>query len=340
VEHHGGVTSITSLDPLRPALPRPPVILDRAVDDPRVVEDLLVAHQPYAPVQRYMANRAEYATLSGARSGGDPAGEVPIAPVFRGDWAHLGEVSPGVEGLLHHQAFVDGARQLFDAEIVRPHTVYVNLTWQLPFAQGRGHVDIPAFRGFDRSTVPVTFLTIMGLSGLFEAERVKVATAVAWFYEGADGGFEYWPLGADEAPVVHEGAIHNTAVVGDNDFMWHRVRPLGRPEDGMVTLSMDARVGTDDGTVWQIHDGDDPVARFGRDRLRVSLSWKADVFADDDERRRHDDHTDDLTEVEVLDRLAADLDARGLDATVPVEGPLRDPDFIGRLQDAYVRYPT
>lgn len=340
VEHHGGVTSTTRPDSIRPTLPRPPVLLDRALDDPSVVEELLVALQPYAPVQRYMANRAEYATLSGARGGGDPAGGVPIAPVFRGDWAHLGQVQGGVEPLLHHDAFVDGARQLFDAEIVRPHTVYVNLTWQLPFAQGRGHVDIPAFRGVDRSTVPVTFLTIMGLSGLFEEERVKVATAVAWFYEGADGGFEYWPLGADAEPVVHEGVIHNTAVVGDNDFMWHRVRPLGRPEDGMVTLSMGAQVGTVDGSTWEIRDDGASVARFGRDRLRVSLSWKADVFVDDEERRRHDDHVDDLTEAEVLERLSDDLRSRGLDPTVPDEAPLRDPDFIGRLQAAYVRYPT
>jgi hypothetical protein len=72
----------------------------------------------------------------------------------------------------------------------------------------------------------------------------------------------------------------------------------------------------------------------------VSLSCKADVFVDDEERRRHDDHVDDLTEAEVLDRLAADLDRRGLDPTVPTDEPLRDPDFLGRLQAAYVRYPT
>jgi len=51
-----------------------------------------------------------------------------------------------VQRYMHHPSFVDGARELFDAKIVRPHTVYVNLTLQLPFAQGHGHVDIPAFR--------------------------------------------------------------------------------------------------------------------------------------------------------------------------------------------------
>ena len=88
----------------------------------------------------------------------------------------------------------------------------------------------------------MTFLTIMGQTGLFEAERVKVATAVSWFYRGADGGFEYWPDGPGGASVVHEGAIHNTGIVGDNDFMWHRVRPVGRPEDGMATALRQQRL--------------------------------------------------------------------------------------------------
>ena len=321
-------------------LPRPPVPIDVVLEDPGLVDRLVDAHAPYWPVQRYMANRAEYATLSGGSTGGDPAGEMPVAPVFRGDWAFGGDVSDGVDELLHHPAFVDGARQLFGAEIVRPHTVYVNLTWQLPFAQGRGHVDIPAFRGFDRSTVPVTFLTIMGQTGLFEAERVKVATAVSWFYRGADGGFEYWPDGPDGASVVHEGAIHNTGIVGDNDFMWHRVRPVGRPEDGMATLSLDSELHRAGESTWEIRDGDQVLASFDDSWLRVGLSWKGDVFHSERDRARHDDHDDDLTEAEVLRRLEADLAARGLDSSIPSDDPIRDPRFIERLADAYMRYPV
>lgn len=321
-------------------LPRPPVLLDHALDDSRVIDELIAAHQPYWPVQRYMANRAEYATLSGGSAGRDPAGEVPVAPVFRGDWAFGGDVLEGVEPLLHHDDFVDGARRLFDAEIVRPHTVYVNLTWQIPFPQGRGHVDIPAFRGFDRTTIPVTFLTIIGQSGLFEAERVKVATAVAWFYRGSDGGFEYWPDGPGAPSTVHEGDIHNTAVVGDNDFMWHRVRPVGRPEDGMATLSLNSELTRRDADSWSIVDGGVDVANFRSENLRISLSWKADVFDSEADRRRHDDHENDLTLDEVLRRLGADLAEKGLDSSIPVDDPLRDPEFIGRLQDAYMHYPA
>jgi len=311
--------------------------LSAVFDDPTCVDELLLAHQPYWPVQRYMANRAEYATLSGATGGGATA--MPVGPVFRGDWAYDGEIRAGVEPLLHHEPFVDAARALFGAEHVRPHTVYVNLTWQLPFPQGRGHVDIPAFRGFDRTTVPVAFLTIMGQSGLFEEERVKVATAVAWFYRGQDGGFEYWPQGPQGASVIHEGRIHNTAVVADNDFMWHRVRPTGRPEDGMATLTLDHELATVDGRSWTVAGPDGNPTPVALDQLRVSLSWKATVFSDDDDRRRHDDHLDDLTPEEVLTRLSKDLADRGLDATVPTTDPFRDPEFVTRLQGAYMRYP-
>ncbi len=140
--------------------------------------------------------------------------------------------------------------------------------------------------------------------------------------------------------VVHEGDIHNTAVVADNDFMWHRVRPLGRVEDGMVSLSLDDELRSADGQSWTITGPGGEVAGFDRDALRVSLSWKATVFSSEDERRRHDEHLDDLDADEVLRRLAVDLAERDLDPTIPDADPFRDPDFVGRLQDAYLRYPV
>jgi hypothetical protein len=316
-------------------MPRTPVVLDPAVDDPAAVRQLIDAHQPYWPVQRYFANSAEYAALSGQK---EPS-EMIIAPVFRGNWAADGTVLDGVEPILDSARFAAAARQLFDAEIVRPTTVYVNLTWQLPFPQGAGHTDVPAFRGFDRTQYPITFLTIMGLSGLFEAERVKVATAVAWFYEGSDGGFEYWPQGVDGSSVLHEGAIDNTAIVADNDFMWHRVRPTGRVEDGMVTLSKDAELVHTDPATWAIRDRGEEQASFSSEKMRVSLSWKATVFDNDADRQRHDDHTEDIDLDEVLRRFAADFAARGESLEVP-QDPVADAEFVRTLSNAYVRYPT
>jgi hypothetical protein len=316
-------------------LPRTPVVLDEAVDDPAVVRRLIDAHQPYWPVQRYFANSAEYAALSGQA---EPT-EMIIAPVFRGNWATDGEPLEGVRPILESDQFTAAARQLFGAEIVRPTTVYVNLTWQLPFPQGAGHTDVPAFRGFDRTNYPITFLTIMGLSGLFEDVRVKVATAVAWFYAGSDGGFEYWPQGSGESSIVHEGSIENTAIVADNDFMWHRVRPTGRVEDGMVTLTRDAELVRRDSGDWAIVDDAVERAVFPTEQVRVSLSWKAIAFDDDADRRRHDEHRDDVDLAEVLRRFTADFASRGQSLDVPAD-PVSDPAFVRTLNAAYVHYPS
>jgi hypothetical protein len=285
-------------------------------------------------VQRYFANGAEYASLSGSGGGA----EMPVAPVFRGNWAIEGKAVAGVEPLLHHDGFAQAARRLFDAELVRPQTVYVNLTWQLPFPQGAGHTDVPAFRGFDRSRYPITLLTIMGVSGLFEDVRAKIATVVAWFYAGSDGGFEYWPDGPERPSRVHEGRIDNTAIAGDNDFMWHRVRPTGRVEDGMRRLGLESQLWRE-GDGWEIRDGERRLAAFGSEALRVSLSWKALVFESDAERRRHDEHTDDIDLPEVLRRFGRDLAARGTPVSWP-QDPVRDPGVIRLLTDAYVRYPA
>jgi hypothetical protein len=316
-------------------LPRTPVVLDEAVEDPGLVRHLIDTHQPYWPVQRYFANSAEYAALSGQA---EPS-QMIIAPVFRGNWATDGEPLDGVRPILESERFTAAAQQLFGAEIVRPTTVYVNLTWQLPFPQGAGHTDVPAFRGFDRTKWPITFLTIMGLSGLFEDVRVKVATAVAWFYGGADGGFEYWPQGVGGSSVLHEGAIDNTAIVADNDFMWHRVRPTGRVEDGMVTLGRDAELVRRDGHTWAITDEGAETATFPTEKVRVSLSWKAVAFDDESDRRRHDEHTDDIDLDEVLRRFAADFSGRRESLEIP-DNPVTDPDFVRTLKAAYVHYPT
>lgn len=324
-----------SVLPLPLPLPRTPVVLHEAVPDPGLVHHLIDTHQPYWPVQRYFANSAEYAALSGGR---EPA-QMIIAPVFRGSWATDGEPLDGVAPILDSDRFTAAAMQLFGAEIVRPTTVYVNLTWQLPFPQGAGHTDVPAFRGLDRTTYPITFLTIMGLSGLFEDARVKVATAVAWFYRGSDGGFEYWPQGADASSIVHEGAIDNTAIVADNDFMWHRVRPTGRTEDGMVTLTRDASLGRREGGDWAILDEGADRAVFPFEQLRVSLSWKALAFDDDADRRRYDEHTDDVDLDDVLGRFAADFAGRGESLDIPSD-PVADPEFVRTLGAAYVHYPS
>ena len=49
-----------------------------------------------------------------------------------------------------------------------------------------GHVGVPSFRGLDRLTVPGWFLLAMRRSVLFTRRVIRTATAMVWFYAGAD----------------------------------------------------------------------------------------------------------------------------------------------------------
>lgn len=312
---------------------RPPIFIDALLDEPDALRALIERHAPYYPVQRYFSSDAEHRATSADAN-------LIIAPNFRGDWAYDEPRVEGAELLLDHPKLADAARELFETDVVRPQIVYTNLTWQLPFDQGKGHTDVPAFRGIDRTRYPIWILNVMGHSGLFEAERIEIATAVAWFYRGRDGGFTYWADGPARPPRVHEGEIFNTAVMGDNDRMYHRVRPVGRRENGMLGgMTLDTRLEHRGGEDWAVVDGDATRAQLRYEELRISVSWKAQVFRDEAERDAVDAHSDDLSLDDVLGRFADDLGRRGIACEPPAE-PLRDPAFVELLAGTYVREPS
>lgn len=316
-----------------PASARPPIYLDPVLDEPGQIREFVERTAPHYPVQRYFSNAAEYR----AQSGG---GAMIIAPNFRGDWATLEGHVDGAEVLLGHPRFQRAAADLFGSEHVRPWGVYSNITWQLPFDQGGGHTDVPAFVGVDRSAVPTWFLSAMGHSGLFEEERVDIATAVSWFYEGSDGGFAYWPDGPDEPPRVHEGRIFNTGFMGDNDRMYHRVRPVGARDKGLLMgMTLDSRLEHDGGDRWAIRNAGTTEAEMAFGDLRISVSWKAYVYRDAAHRRRHEEQVGALSVGDVVDRIFDDLRARGVAASRP-DDPLHDPDFVDLMAKMYVRAPT
>ncbi len=312
----------------------PPIFIDCVLDDPSIFRDLIERHSPYWPVQRYFASDAEYRASSGSGQ------KMIVAPNFRGDWAYDTPLVDGVGPLLEHDGFAQAAAQMFGTPLVRPQIVYTNLTWQLPFDQGGGHTDVPAFRGVERTEYPIWILNAMGHSRLFEAERVQIATAVAWFYRGTDGGFTYWPDGPDQPPKIHEGEIFNTAVVGDNDRMYHRVRPVGARDKGLLMgMTLDTRLEHQGGDDWVIADGDERRAELGYDELRISVSWKAQVFRDERECKLYDEHLEDLSIDEVFERFYTDLDARGV-PFARSDTPIDDPELVDVLARTYVNEPT
>ena len=308
--------------------PRPPILLDRAFEAPERIRDLVRRHGPYWPTMRYVANASELSALDGR------AREIEIVPWFRGDWAYGEPRVEGAEEILANPVFAEAAHTLFEAEVVRPQIVYVNVNG--PMAVGPAHIDVPAFRGVDRTEYPVTFLHLMHRSGLFEAQRVSIATAVAWFYEGEGGAFEYWPDGVEAPPRRIEAPMSNRAVVGDNERMFHRVASIGAAgAPPLRGASLDVElVCAEDGESWSAVDDGVSLARYASRDIRVSVSWKAEVFADSEAARIREEHLDDLRLAEVVEVLRQDLDDRGIDVS-PAEDPLRDEAFIRALNEAY-----
>jgi hypothetical protein len=320
---------------------REPVIVDAVLDDPELIWRLAEANGPYSHVLKL----PEFAAVtSGGKEGGGGMGQVGImvdgelitAPIFRGNWAYDRPLVDGVEPILHNERLAEAARTLFGgAEVVRPEIVYINLTAPMP--ANRKHIDVPAFRGVDRTRYPSWIVWAMLVSGLFDPWRVKLATAVAWYYDGVAGGFSYWPDGGDAEAVSIEPPS-NMAVVGDNEYMFHRVDAVGEPSK-YVGVPLDAQLESIGEGRWRITKDDRVWGPYERDEIRISVSWKAQVFETAEEARVYDEHLDDLTFEQVVQAWRTDLAQRGIELP-DCSDPLQDPAFEQVINEAYMEGKT
>ena len=102
------------------------------------------------------------------------------------------------------------------------------------------------------------------------------------------GGLLYWPEGPETPPVEHVGSMADTALFGDNHGMFHQVAPIG-PFDGGTRLVTPSAILTpaDEGDAtgdWVVTDHGEVCFRAPLDAFRVSVLWKADVYATSAER--------------------------------------------------------
>jgi len=229
----------------------PPIVIDHVVDDPESVRALARSSGPH---------------LFPDRPGGF------VWPTWHSQWATDGSVHlEPARPLFESSVFLAAATEMAGTDNVTPRGIYVNLG--TPFvAQPVSHTDMPEFRGVDVSVAPQWFLQSMGASGLFEDARVEVVTAVSWFFDGEHGGFRYWPGGRGE-PSVHHGSTWNTAVMGDNNFMHHKVEKIG-PDDVRPSPAMTNDATLDfDGDSWVVEQNGEVLDRYADDLVRLSLSW-------------------------------------------------------------------
>ena len=254
---------------------------------------------------------------------------------FREEYAYGQQgLVDGIEPFLHHQGFVDAAREIFGRPIVEPAIVFANL--MVPGQELAVHTDVPEFRGCNRKVMPQWLLVAMLHSGLFAEHRIPIATAISWYHDPVEGGeLAFYPDGADAPPVAHV-VRNDTALVLDTDCVFHGVDRVASAAPAMAPLRPGMALDFVGDRQWAVHDGDATVASYRWDELRFSVSWKAYCFADADEQRAWREHADDLTIDVVVDRLVNDLRERGLiDGAVP-----GNPDLALLIIDTYIRFPA
>jgi hypothetical protein len=288
-------------------------------ENPSGVVDLIRGAGPFWPLANYAASDAEMAALGRERVSFTP-------PWFRQDFARESQVLvPGAEVILANERFAEGARQLAGGAdaVARPQAVYVNIMAPTPFSFPP-HLDIPAFRGFTRATQPVWLLKTMKTSGLFEEWRTKIATGVSWFYVGVGGDFHYWPDGTDGPMAVESSPYGNVGVsaLGESGA----TMPEGLTRESQLVRSESG---------WAVHDADGVTqSHFSDDDVRITVSWKADIFANAEEAERHGSGENALSLETVVELFQRDLAAREIEVPESSD-PLADQGWIATLASTY-----
>jgi hypothetical protein len=179
-------------------------------------------------------------------------------------------------------------------------------------------------------------MVVMHHSGLFDEWRMPIATGIAYFGESSGGELAYYPDGVDGPPRTHP-TRHNTAVLLDTDTVFHGVDRVGGPDAPPPPLRPGYRMRYEGDDTWTARDEhDEVVATYPWSDVRLSVSWKAYCFADEDEREVWKAHADDLSLEVILGQLVADLQARGR----LVGDPPSDENDLGRLLiDEYITFP-
>ena len=297
-----------------------PIRIEPAFDNREQVRAMFERHAPYPALATYLPEDSWFPSTTS--SGAKPS----ITPTFRGNWAVGGKpLVDGAEVILHNKKFLEAAKALFGTSLVHPSFVVVNVNAPMP--PGPRHVDIPCFHGATREQYPLPFLRLMGGSGLFEAWRIIQAGAVAWFYEGTGGSFDYWPEGPDGPMLSEQAPFGNVALMADNDRMYHRIGLIGDGNAQLPEISAFAHIQPDGSGNWSILESGEVRATYPPHAIRLSVVWKAEV-------RDRESGADDLTLDRIMAIFTADLRHRSAEFQVPSD-PLTNTAWMLLLQRTY-----
>jgi hypothetical protein len=252
---------------------------------------------------------------------------------FRETYAYGDEVfAPGIEPIYENRRLVEAAAEIFDAPVVEPAIVYANIL--VPGQELAIHTDVPEFRGMNRKLHPEWLLVVMHHSGLFDAQRLRIATCVSWYQDTKGGEFAFYPDGID-GPARAYDVRFNTAVILDTDSVFHGVDRVAEIDAPIPVFLPRMRLCAEGHGIWTVRDADEIVARYRWDDMRFSVSWKAYCFRNENERDAWRTHSRDLAIDSVLDTLCGDLRKRG---RMGDERP-QNRELAELLVDEYVRFP-
>jgi hypothetical protein len=262
-------------------------------------------------------------------------------PHFRGFFAKNSVCFyPEIEDIFYNSRFLAEVRSYWGAAYAKPTLMLFNLCG--PHETGlMAHLDATTFRGVRIENTPVWMQNVMAKSGLFRDYIVKMAQVITWWYRGAEGTFTYWPDGPLHPPQTLAHPLWNRGLVVQNELMFHRGDPVGRPDERAVPgLKHRSQLGYDAGhDTWVVTTDGSPIRTYDPSEMRLLVHWNAEVYADMDECRKVMDHTDDLTHERVVDTFLADLRRRGRAVSAPSD-PLHDVDFIHALIETYTIAPV
>jgi hypothetical protein len=331
-------------DILRPVAP-PQVLENVYTDDQHArIFDVIRRNGPWPTITAHHFNTVE--ELMATSNGGMPDNfNLTLDDMATGHFrGMLGENSvpyfPEIEDCYFNSHFLELVRSYWGAKYARPTTMLFNLCG--PHHSGlNAHLDAVTFRGIRIENSPVWLQNVMGRSGLFTEHLVKMAQVITWWYLGENGTFTYWPDGPAGEPVRLEHPLWNKGVVVQNEMMFHRGDPVGRPDQRDIPgLKHRSLISYDpDQNDWTITTDGEVIRRYQPNEMRLLVHWSAEIYRDMDEVKKNMDHSDDLTHDIVFNRLLADMRGRGVVIAEPND-PLHDRDFIRALIATYSIKPT
>lgn len=247
---------------------------------------------------------------------------------------------PELHDCFYNAGFLEQVKRYWGAQHAKPTMMLFNIGG--PHNSGLSpHLDAVTFRGVRIENTPVWMQNVMAKSGLFRDHIIKMAQIVTWFWLGEEGTFTYWPDGPLGEPRRIEHPMWNKGVVVQNELMFHRGDPIGRPDERAITglahrSKFGYRPGTDD---WAITTDDEVVRTYEPGNVRFLVHWNAEVYMDRHEAKLVMDHTDDLTHERVVATLLADMRSKGVQVAEPSD-PFHDEEFIRALTSTYTIAPV